>query len=166
MNGQISIEDLLREEEPPPKKTEIPVSMHSGEKIYTIPDDVWEGRCRFCTHRNGAENIPVPLWAIYKPQYAEIIPCRILSICRPNDRPGECMSFAPRMDTYGICGTCRYNSIFHDGFCTKDDHAEERRVYWGTDYGGDARKVDYYGRHRLSVCDDYAPDSYVKEGKY
>jgi hypothetical protein len=165
MDGQISMDELLRNEEPP-VKVEIPVAMFGDEKVYRIPDDVWEGRCKLCIHRNGAENIPVPIKAVHKPQYSEIIPCRIMTVSRPNDRPGECMSFAPRMDTYGICGTCIHNSIFHEGFCTKIDHAEEHRVYWGTDYGGDERKVDYYGRHRLSVCDDYAPDRYALEGKY
>lgn len=161
---QISIDEILREEEPP-AKIEIPIQRDENETVYRIPDDVFETRCRVCIHKNAEENIPIPIWAVHKQQYAEIIPCRIMAICRPNDRPGECMSFAPHMSTYGICETCRYNNIFHEGFCMKADHAEQRRVYWGQDYGGDARRMDYYGRHRLSVCDDYEPDLYVKEEK-
>lgn len=161
MDLQISIDDLLRKEEPP-AKVEIPIARFETEKIYTIPDDVWEERCSICVHKNGAENIPIPMWAIHKHQFAEMIPCRILSICRPNDKPGECMSFRPRMDTYGICETCVHNNQFWEGFCMKEDHAEQRRVYWGKDFGGDDRKVDYWGRHSLSVCDDYEPDLYCK----
>ena len=158
------MDDLLRKDEQK-EKIVIPVSDHEPGTVYKIPDDVWEDRCRLCIHKNAQENIPVPLWAVHKPQYEEIIPCRIMSICRSNDRPGECMSFAPQMKVYGICETCRYNNIFEDDFCMKKDHAEQRRVFFGTHYGGDERKIDYYSRHRLSVCDDYEPDQYVKERK-
>ena len=164
MNIQISIDEYLRQEEPR-AKIEIPIAQDERETVFRIPDDVWQSRCKLCVHKNAAENIPVPLWAVHRQQYSEIIPCRIMSISRTRDRPGECMSFAPRMDVYGICETCIHNNIFHDGFCMKKDHAEQHRVYWGTDYGGDARKVDYYSRHRLSVCNDYEPDLYVKEEK-
>lgn len=163
MTQQISMYDLFREEKKPAEPVRIPVPKEATETVYTIPQDVFETRCRLCVHKRGAENIPVPLWAVHRPQYAEIIPCRIMAISRPNDKPGECMSFAPRFGLKGICESCRHNNIFHEGFCMKENHAEQHRVYWGTDYGGDARKVDYYGRHRLSVCDDYEPDQYVKE---
>lgn len=160
---QISMDELLREEEQP-AKAEIPVARYDGEKIFMIPEDVWENRCRLCVHKRGPENIHVPLWAVHKAQYEKIIPCRIMGISRPNEMTGECMSFAPRSDVYGICGTCRHNACeFHEGFCFKEDHAPQRRVFYGTNYGGDKRKVDYWGRHRLSVCDDYEPDQYVKE---
>ena len=163
MNLQISIDELLRKEEPP-VKIEIPIARDERETVYRIPDDVWESRCQICTHKHGAENIPVPLWAVHKQQYADIIPCRIMSIARPNDRQGECMSFRPKIfKVYGICESCKYNNQFADGFCTKKDHAEQHRVYWGHDYGGDEKKVDYWGRHTLSVCDDYEPNQYVKE---
>ena len=45
----------------------------------------------------------------------------------------------------------------------KEDHAPQRRVCYGTDYGGDEKKVDYYSRHRFCVCDDYEPNEYVRE---
>ena len=112
---------------------------------------------------NAEENVPVPASAVHKYKYSDILPCRILGVCHPNDMPGDCMSFAPRMDVYGICATCKHSNQFHDGFCLKENHAEQRRVFYGKDYGGDERKIDYYGRHRLSVCDDYAPDEYVKK---
>lgn len=162
MNLQISIDEYLRHEEPP-AKIEIPVTKNEIGTVFKIPEDVWQERCQLCIHKNAEENIPVPLWAVHRPQYSEIIPCRIMAISRPNVRPGECMSFAPRFGLKGICESCRHNNIFHEGFCMKEDHAEQHRVFWGTDYGGDARRVDYYGRHRLSVCDDYEPDQYVKE---
>lgn len=163
MNLQISMDELLRQEEPS-MKIEIPIAREEHEKIYTIPGDVWETRCRICTHKNGDENIPVPLWAVHKQQYSGIIPCRIMTISRPNDMPGECMSFRPKLFMVtGICESCVHNNQFSDGFCTKKDHAEQHRVYWGKDYGGDARNVDYWGRHTLSVCADYEQDHILKE---
>ena len=165
MNDQISIFELMTDTSTPHDHEIALPSAYSGEKVYVIPDDVWENRCSKCIHKNGPENWPVPFGAVYRQQYAELIPCRIMTISRPNDRPGECMSFAPRMDVFGICGTCKHDNIFCDGFCMKEDHAEQRRVFYGKDYGGDARKIDYYGRHRLSVCDDYEPDEYAREAK-
>lgn len=165
MQNQISIDELLRESEPP-VKVEVPVARNETETVYSIPDDVFAERCKYCVHKMGSENIPIPLWAVHKRQYENIIPCKIMAISRPNDRPGECMSFAPRIDVYGICATCKGNSFFHNGFCLKENHGKQRRVFYGTHYGGDARKIDYYARHRLSVCDDYEPNQYVKtEGR-
>ena len=157
-NLQISMDDFLRQQEPE-LKIEIPVKKEDLEKAYTIPADVWEKRCSICIHKNGPENITVPLCAVYIPQYAEVIPCRIMTVSRPNDMPGECMSFRPQMGTYGICETCIHNNIFHEGYCMKEDHKEQRRVYYGQGYG---EKKDYWGRHSLSVCDDYEPDEFVK----
>lgn len=164
MISQISIDELLRKEEPP-VRIEIPVAKHDGETIYTIPADVWETRCVHCAQKNGAENIPVPISAVHKQQYAEIIPCRIMAIAQPNKMPGECMTFAPRFGTYGICDSCVYNSHFAEGFCRKKDHAPQRRVFYGQHYGGDEKNRDYWGRHILSVCDDYTPNEYIKEVK-
>ena len=161
MIHQISINDLIQKEEEQ-KQVTIPVATYSGERVYTIPEDVWESRCQICIHKNGQDNVQIPAWALYRQQYAGIIPCRIMGISRPNERPGECMSFAPVFGLYGICESCKHNNIFFEGFCTKEGHAPERRVYYGTDYGGDEKKIDYYGRHRLSICDDYEPDQWTK----
>jgi len=162
MDGQISFDDLIREEEERTREkvTLPPVADSRIEKAYTIPDDVWEGRCRYCVHKNAEENAPVPMDVVHKQQYAELIPCRIMAVSRPNDTPGECMSFAPRMDTYGICRTCVYTSHFHEGYCRKADHATAHQVYCGQDWG-----QEYY-RQSLSVCDDYEPDQNVREGRY
>lgn len=158
MERQISIDDYLRQTAPPVK---IKIPMTAGDHCFTIPADVWENRCRLCMHKNAAENIPIPKAAAYKPYYEDLLPCRIITICRAHDKPGECMSFAPRMGTYGICDSCRHNNPFTDGYCMKEDHAEQRRVYYGQGYSN----PDYWGRHRLSVCDDYEPDLYTDEGR-
>lgn len=150
MNRQISFDDLIMEDE---EKVTLPDS--EGCKAYRIPDDVWENRCRFCVHKHAEDNRPIPMDVIHRPMYSHMIPCRIMTVSRPNDKPGECMSFAPKADTYGICETCKRNNIFADGFCLKKDHAEQRRVFFGESYSADERLRDYYGRHRLSVCDDY-----------
>ena len=159
---QLSIFDT---EEPEKPKPVILPHVQAGEKVFSIPQDVWETRCVHCVHKNGKENWAVPLWAVHRPQYTETIPCRIMSISRPNVMPGECMSFAPKISVYGICESCRHNNIFEDRFCAKEDHAEQRRVFYGHDYGGDERKRDYWGRHRLSVCDDYEPNQYAERGE-
>ena len=158
--GQISIDEYLRQETEP-VVVKAPAPLNEMETVFVIPDDVWENRCAYCVHKNASENVRIPLWAVHKPQYEEIVPCRIMAIARTQDRPGECMSFSPRMTICGICETCRYNNIFHDGFCIKEDHSDQRRVFYGQDYGGDERNRDYYGRHRLSVCDDYEPDAFA-----
>ena len=160
MIQQVSIYDVIAESEP---KKEIHLPEIPGETVYTIPDDVWENRCRICIHKNAEKNAQIPISIVHKPYYEKLIPCRIMSVSKPNDMPGECMSFAPVHNLYGICETCRNSNYFLDGFCRKADHAEQRRVYYGQDYGGDERKRDYWGRHRLSVCDDYDPEEGVQE---
>lgn len=162
MNHQITVNELLNQMERT-EITEITIAGYAEDKVYMIPQDVWENRCSKCVHKNAMKNIPVPVGAVHKHQYAEIIPCRIMSLCRPNEMPGECMSFAPKIGTYGICDSCRFNNHFSDGFCSKEDHAPQRRVYWGGDYGGDEKNRDYWGRHRFSVCDDYEPDNYASK---
>lgn len=162
MIKQMSIDDFLHKTEPE-ARIEIPIARSETEKIYTIPQDVWENRCQICVHKKAEENRPIPLWAVYSYQYDKIIPCRIMGISRPNDRPGECMSFAPIYGLEGICESCQYNNQFCEGFCTKENHAPQRRVYWGGNYGGDERKRDYWGRHRFSVCDDYKRHSVFEE---
>lgn len=152
---QLSIFDALAENEP---KREIVIPKAAeGEKVYSIPEDVWRTRCRWCIHKKAEKNVPIPAGVIWRYSYENVIPCRIMGIARMNDRPGECMSFAPIHNLYGICETCRNSNIFEEGYCTKADHAEQRRVYWGQTYNND--KPDYWGRHRLSVCDDYEPEA-------
>lgn len=152
---QLSIFDAMAENEPEqeislPKATE-------GEMMYTIPEDVWKTRCRYCGHRNAEKNVPIPASVVWRYAYEKVLPCRILTVARPNDRPGECMSFTPIHNLYGICATCKHDNCFMEGYCKKADHAEQRRVYWGKTYNND--KPDYWGRHRLSVCDDYEPEA-------
>lgn len=161
MRNQITIDDLLCEAEPREKAVELPAPA-TGERVLTIPDDVWETRCAYCVHKNAEKNIPIPARVVYVYRYDKLLPCHIMGICRANDKPGECMSFAPRYDCYGICATCKHNNSFYDEFCMKEDHAPQRRVFYGMTYGGDERKLDYYGRHALSVCDDYEPNEYAR----
>lgn len=158
--GQISIDELIQAEKEQASEMVTLLPVTDSETVYTIPCDVWEKRCSLCVHRNAVENIPVPLSAVHRQQYSELIPCRIMAVSRPNDIPGECRSFAPRMDTYGICRTCVYTSHFHEGYCMKENHAPAQRVYIGQDWG-----QEYY-RQSLNVCDDYEPDMFVKEGKF
>ena len=163
MFNQITIDELLATSKPliTAETMDAPVAA-PGERVLTIPDDVWETRCIHCVHKNAEKNVPLPAWAAFKHRYNAILPCQIMGISRTHDRPGECMSFAPKSSCYGICATCEHNNSFTDGFCMKKDHAPQRRVFYGKDYGGDAKKIDYWGRHALSVCDDYEPDELVR----
>ena len=162
MNQQISMDELLKQEQEPIE----PIYVRTGEKCYLIPDDVWENRCRLCIHKNAEKNALIPHRYVYKPYYTKLVPCRILTVARPNDMPGECMSFSPRLDTYGICETCVYNNQFSERFCRKANHGKQHRVYWGKEFGGDEKTRDYWGRHRFSACDDYEPDENVKNGVF
>lgn len=155
MNEQISMDELMKPKEK--EITEIPI--HSGHVIQ-IPDDVWETRCKVCIHKNSERNIPCDLTEIWRSCYEKILPCRIIGIAKCCDIPGECKSFAPRLDASGFCRTCAHTSHFHDGYCMKADHAPEHQVCIGNDYG-----QEYY-RHSLFVCDDYEPDQNVKEGRF
>lgn len=130
-----------------------------GDRLITIPDDVWKNRCKFCVHKCGNINFPVSVYSIDKPGER---PCNIIRFFR-QEKAGECPNFHPDIGVGGICYSCMNNNQFFEGFCTKADHAEQRRVYYGGDFGGDEKKRDYWGRHVQSVCDDYRPYSCVKE---
>ena len=152
---QLTIFDAMAENGPEPEIAGPAAA--EGETVYTIPEDVWKTRCRYCGHRNAEKNVPIPAGAAWRYAYEKVLPCRIITVCRPNDMPGECLSFTPIHNLYGICETCVSNNCFAEGFCTKADHAQQRRVYYGQTYNNN--QPDYWGRHRLSVCDDYVPDA-------
>lgn len=121
-----------------------------------IPDDVWEGRCRWCIHRQLDENKAVDGQRIYQTAYARYhVPCRIYGIAKCWEIPGECRDFAPNQ-IFGICKTCEYNNCFHDGFCLRDEQPNKRRIYIG--HGAYNHKADYWQIHELSTCDGYEPD--------
>lgn len=121
--------------------------------ILKIPDDVWEGRCQWCFHRVSDENRAIPYSWTYQCFHQKDLPCRIISICRCDDIPGECKSFTPH-HIYGICMTCRHDNYFHEGFCTRDEQPNKRQVFIGQGY----QNEPYYGCHRLSTCDAYEPN--------
>lgn len=123
-----------------------------------IPEDVFEGRCRWCIHRQLEENKSFDKSMIYRSWYSkENVPCRIYGIARCNDLPGECMSFAPNQ-IYGICKTCEYNNSFYDGYCTRVEQPNKRQVYIG--HKAYTYKADYWQTHELSTCDGYAPSHF------
>lgn len=121
------------------------------DRLITIPDDIWEKRCRLCVHRSSNLNWPFPVSCIDRPGER---PCRIIRFFR-SEKQGECINFMPNHDARGTCYSCKYNNQFFDGFCEKKNHAEQRRVYYAKDLGGDQKKRDYWGRHIQSVCNDY-----------
>ena len=91
---QVSIYDVIAESEP---EKEIHLPKIPGDRVYTIPDDVWESRCRICIHRNAEENAPIPISIVHKPYYEKMIPCRIMSIARI--RSTTCTGFARHAGT-------------------------------------------------------------------
>jgi len=118
-----------------------------------IPDDVWEGRCKWCIHKNLDENRMVPNVWLYSSAHDKDRPCRIMGTSRPDEIPGECKNFSPNY-IFGICATCRFDNCFHEGFCTRSEQPNKRQVYIGQGYAKEA----YWGVHRLSTCDAYEPD--------
>ena len=155
MIQQIRMEEFLEDKEE--TNQELPYIPYCDEKTdaYRIPENIWENRCKYCIHKQGEKNLPIPKSEVYRPRIE--LPCRIIAIAQPGKRmPNECFSFAPA-NVYGICATCKHDNSFCDGWCMKKDHKEERRVFYGITYNNS--KPDYWGRHRLSVCDDYEPES-------
>lgn len=169
MNHQISMTELLEEQQ----TTEKPAIRYQPSitvcdehtDAYRIPEGIWETRCKYCIHKNADQNIPVPKAEVHRPYMEIFLPCRIMAIAHPGERmAGECFSFAQR-NVYGICATCKHDNVFCEGWCTKAGHGEEKRVFYGVTYPNS--KPDYWGRHRLCVCDDYEPeaDDLIKTGE-
>lgn len=120
-----------------------------------IPEEVWEGRCRWCAHRKLEENKTFEKEMVYREWYnQENVPCRISTVARYDRMPGECLSFAPNY-IFGICKTCEYNNSFHEGYCTRDGQPNKRQVYIGQ--SAYSHKPDYWQKHELSTCDGYEP---------
>lgn len=124
-----------------------------------IPDDVFENRCRWCHHgrvENG--NNAIPEDHLFSARYHSILPCNIMGISQCDKIPGECLSFSVFW-MFGICGTCYYNNSFHDGFCTRADGPENKRVvFLGSNYASDG-----YWTHYRSTCDKYKVEHSMKD---
>ena len=151
MNVQMTIFQMMNK--PVEKNTE--AEMETPEltgRIFQIPDDVWQNRCKICHHKLADENRPCDMRMIEKPMYEKFLPCRILRLTN-FDTPGECSCFSIKDDTPGYCVSCEHNNIFCDGYCMKKDHAPQRQLIMkGDTYG---HHNEYWGKHILSVCDDY-----------
>ena len=123
-----------------------------------IPDDVYEGRCRYCIQYTGEENGEIPDEKVFVPYYSRKAACRILGIAQCSKVPGECLSFAPE-PIFGICQYCEHSNAFAEGYCTVPrGPKEKRRVYlgWGNGDG-------YYADHALFTCDKYKVSSFWKD---
>lgn len=117
-----------------------------------IPDDVFETRCRYCSHRMPEnENIEIPDEYLFSAAWQRKRPCQVMGICTPDKIPGECLNFAP-VEYFGICQSCEHTSQFREGYCTcKDGPINKRRLFVG--HGGWGS--DYFYDHCLSTCDRY-----------
>ena len=117
-----------------------------------IPDDVYEGRCRYCIQYTGEENGEIPDEKVFVPYYSRKAACRILGIAQCSKVPGECLSFAPE-PIFGICQYCEHSNSFAEGYCTVPGGPKgKRRVYLG-----------YYADHALFTCDKYKASSCWKD---
>lgn len=121
-----------------------------------IPDDVFENRCRYCFHgRPENENVEFIGDKVFSSRFYNKRPCNILGVAQCGKVDGECLSFHPNW-IFGLCGTCQWSNMFHDGFCTRPSGPENiRKVYLG--HGGLGGAVDpaYWQDHVLSTCDRY-----------
>lgn len=123
-----------------------------------IPDDVFDNRCRWCVHgrvNNGNDEVPGRL--LYKSSYHDKLPCNIMGIAKCEKVAGECLSFSPNW-MFGICKTCVSNNMFHDGFCTRANGPQNKRLVF---LGSDLTKDGYY-QHERSACDRYKVDERLK----
>ena len=132
-----------------------------------IPDEIYNNRCRYCTHFcKEAENRDFKSEECYR--YDVKKPCQIQEIAsykyqvRHDDgtfrgsyeyivyKDGECRSFAPLLSYPGICRSCaHYNSFFRD-FCNKADKKKNyRQAVIGNTYGGEAYESGYF------TCDNW-----------
>ena len=125
-----------------------------------IPDDVFENRCRYCHHgRPEGGNQDIPEAWIWSNFHRKDLSCNIFGISNYDDVPGECLSFMPNM-IFGICYTCEHNNSFHEGFCTRDEQPNKRKIFLGCGFSGAAAQPDYWKDHILSTCDAYRPDAF------
>lgn len=123
-----------------------------------IPDDVYEGRCRYCIQYTGEENGEIPDEKVFVPYYSQKAACRILGIAQCGKVPGECLSFAPK-PIFGICKYCEYTNSFTEGYCMAPGGPKgKRRVYLGCSVGG-----SYYADHALFTCKKYKVSSRWKD---
>lgn len=93
----------------------------------SIPDSIYNNRCRYCIHFTGLPNTEGELSVGQMYSNRRTTPCNIISIaeycdqkilsykpfsCTYEVHTDECFSFTPHFGYPGICRSCRYFDIF------------------------------------------------------
>lgn len=135
----------------------------------SIPDSIYNNRCRYCIHFTGLPNTTDELSAGQLYSNRPVTPCNIISIadyckqkitsykpfsCTYEVYSDECFSFTPNYGYPGICDSCIYSSLFLDksDYCRlpKEAIADRHPLLIGNNYG--QRKTGYwaYAYHTCS----------------
>lgn len=127
----------------------------------SIPDSIYNNRCRYCMHFTGLPNTTGELSTGQLFSCKPSTPCNIISIakyceqkiinyhpvsCTYAVHDNECFSFTPNYGYPGICDSCRYSNHFFDksDYCSlpKEEITDRRPLLIGCTYS--QRKTDYW----------------------
>lgn len=135
----------------------------------SIPDNIYNNRCRYCMHFTGLPNTTGELSQGQLFSCKPSTPCNIISIanyceqkiisyhpisCTYEVHDNECFSFTPNYGYPGICDSCRYSNHSFDesDYCSlpKEEITDRRPLLIGYTFG--QRKTDYwtYAYHTCS----------------
>lgn len=135
----------------------------------SIPDNIYNNRCRYCMHFTGLPNTTGELSTGQLFSCKPSTPCNIISIakyceqkiinyhpvsCTYEVHDNECFSFTPNYGYPGICDSCRYSNHFFDksDYCRlpKEEITDRHPLLIGCTYS--QRKTDYwtYAYHTCS----------------
>lgn len=134
----------------------------------SIPDSIYNNRCRYCIHFTGLPNTVGELSTAQMFSNRDTTPCRIVSIaeyceqkilsykpfsCTYEVHTDECFSFSPNYGYPGICFSCRYFDIWRDevNYCElpKDEIADRHPMLIGSNCN---RKEITYWTYAYHTC--------------
>lgn len=135
----------------------------------SIPDSIYNNRCRYCIHFTGLPNTVGELSTGQLYGNIPVTPCRIISIadyckqkilsykpfsCTYEVNTDECFSFTPNYGYPGICQSCRYFNIWRkkENYCElpKNENADRHPMLMGNAYGCKNPSYFDYAYHTCS----------------
>lgn len=127
----------------------------------SIPDSIYNTRCRYCIHFTGLPNTVGELSTGQLYSNRIETPCNIISIadyceqkilsykpfsCTYEVNSDECFSFTPNYGYPGICQSCRYFNIWNEkeSYCAlpKKENADRHQMFNG--YSSKNKKPNYF----------------------
>ncbi len=135
----------------------------------SIPDSIYNNRCRYCMHFTGLPNTTGELSTGQLLGNRYVTPCKIISIaeycdqkvlsykpfsCTYKVHTDECFSFTPNFGYPGICKSCRHFDLFQHktNYCElpKEEIADRRPLLIGHDYNRRETSSWTYAYHTCS----------------